>query len=97
VASAPGVFRQGQLRRGQVGPPAFDFYARGGCIDEDVKLFDPHARQMHAGVCEAGLGDAFGEGLNQPDMAGRDDAADLLRPFLVVDHPGELIASDRLA
>ena len=55
-----------------------------------------HARGELAGP-QAGLRDALGQGLDQPDMPGRDDAAHPLGQLLVVHHPRQVVAPDRLA
>ena len=49
---------------------------------------------MHAAIGQACFGDALGQGLHQPDMAGGDDPPHGIGQLLIIDHPRQLIATD---
>jgi hypothetical protein len=55
----------------------FDLDAGGFRAGQRVQFFHPHARGAHAGILEAGLGDAFRERFGEIDMSAVDDGADL--------------------
>ena len=76
---------------------SLDFDADAGGVGEDVELLDSHLGPAHPIIIEANIGDRFGQGLDQIDMAGADDPAHAVHQRFVTHHIAEPVAQLALA
>lgn len=72
---------------------ALDLDADTGAVGEGFKLLDANADHAHTGVGETAAGDALGQGLDEVDVAARDDIAHRLHECLVGNHVLETVGA----
>ena len=65
-----------------------------GRASENIQLFHPNSGRLDLRIKETNLRDPLGEGLNKPYVTGIHDGPDLVRHFLVIHHPRQIVRSD---
>src|SRR3546814_699493 len=69
-----------------------DLHADAGRIGEYVQLLHPHPHGEHAAVCQAFVGQPFGQRFDQPDVSGGDRVAGDLDQGFVRHDPVDMVA-----